>query len=265
MTNLPITEKFRITATFGQQGKYWKNGHKGVDIVADNKTIYGTCNGKVDYIGFDADGWGKYVKVIDVEGYTHIFCHLSYDSVKVIVGDKVTRETTIGTMGTTGNSTGVHLHYQINNPNGIAVNPCNFMGIPNEKGTYNSADYQIAEPPHWVEDNKGWKFIKADESISTNEWIKDSKGWCYVGADGYCVKDSWQKDNVGWCYLESDFHAVRSMWKQIDSRWYYFDAECHAVKGMKVIDGKHFYFAEEKTAKLDECQLVITNNNGEIL
>ena len=48
-------------------------------------------------------------------------------------------------MGSTGNSTGVHLHYQLNNANNVPINPCEYLGIPNEKGTYNSNDYAIKE------------------------------------------------------------------------------------------------------------------------
>ena len=143
MTRLPITGKFRITATFGQSGKYWSSGHKGIDFYADNRDVYCTCEGKVRYIGFDADGWGRYVDVLDGEGNRHIFCHLVKDSVKVGVGQSVNPLTVLGTMGSTGNSTGVHLHYQINDSSNTPIDPSAYMGIPNEKGTYNSKEFQI--------------------------------------------------------------------------------------------------------------------------
>ena len=262
MTNLPVTNTFRITATFGQQGKYWKNGHKGVDIVCDNKNVYATCDGTVRYIGFDADGWGRYVDVLDDEGNRHIFCHLSYDSVKVVVGEKVNRATVLGIMGTTGNSTGVHLHYQINNPNNIPVNPCNYMGIPNEKGTYNSKDYQIKIG--WIEDDLGWKFYSDNGTLAVNSWVKDSVGWCFVGADGYCIKNTWKTDSCGWCYLDENGRVLKSTWKQLDGKWYYFDNDGHAVKGMQSINNKLFYFSEYKFNGIEECQLIVTNSNGEI-
>lgn len=143
MTNLPISGQFTITATYGQKGKYWANGHKGLDIVSPNKAIYATCDGTVRVAAFDPNGWGNYVSVGDAEGRIHLFCHLAPNSIKVEKGQKVSRSTIIGTMGTTGNSTGVHLHYQINDTNGKDMNPCPYLGIPNKKGTYNSADYQI--------------------------------------------------------------------------------------------------------------------------
>lgn len=143
MTKLPITGDFRITATFGQSGKYWKSGHKGIDFYADNRNVYCTCEGKVRYIGFDGDGWGRYVDVLDNEGNRHIFCHLVKDSVKVSVGQSVNPLTVLGTMGSTGNSTGVHLHYQINDSSNTPIDPSVYMGIPNEKGNYNSKEFQI--------------------------------------------------------------------------------------------------------------------------
>ena len=143
MTNLPISGIFNITATYGQKGKYWINGHKGLDIVCSNKTIYATCDGTVRVVGFDSDGWGNYVSIGDAEEYRHIFCHLAPNSIKVKEGQTVNRSTVIGTMGTTGNSSGIHLHYQINDSNGNDINPCPYLGIPNKKGTYNSEDYHI--------------------------------------------------------------------------------------------------------------------------
>lgn len=163
MTNLPVIGQFNITATFGQQGKYWVSGHKGLDIVSANKAIYATCDGTVRVIGYDKNGWGRYVSIGDKDGNKHLFCHLENNSVKVEVGQKVNCSTVIGIMGTTGNSTGVHLHYQINDPNGVPINPCNHLGIPNQKGTYNSENYQIGD--------NDMKF-KDDAKIS--KWAKDA-------------------------------------------------------------------------------------------
>ena len=143
MTNLPISGQFTITAIYGQKGKYWANGHKGLDIVSPNKTVYATCDGTVRVVAFDPNGWGHYVSVGDANGQRHIFCHLAPNSIKVKEGQIVNRSTIIGIMGTTGNSSGVHLHYQINDNNGKAINPCPYLGIPNKKGTYNSEDYHI--------------------------------------------------------------------------------------------------------------------------
>ena len=145
MTNLPISGTFQVTATYGQKGKYWANGHQGIDFICSNKNIYATCDGTVRVIDYDANGWGQYVSIGDAEGRRHVFCHLVKGSVKVKVGQKVNRNTLIGTMGSTGNSSGIHLHYQINSANGTSINPCSYLGIPNTIGTYQSINYQIEE------------------------------------------------------------------------------------------------------------------------
>ena len=145
MTNLPISGIFRITAAFGQTGRYWRDGHKGIDIVCQNRDIYATCDGTVRVVSYDPAGWGCYISVGDSAGNKHIFCHLEKGSICVSPGQKVTRLTRLARMGSTGNSTGTHLHYQINDKNNAPINPCPHLGIPNEKGTYNSDDYKIQE------------------------------------------------------------------------------------------------------------------------
>lgn len=167
MTNLPITGAFSVTAIYGQKGSLWANGHKGVDIVSGDKTIYSPCDGTVRVVAYDAGGWGQYVSIGDSEGRRHILCHMVKGSVKVQVGQKVDRLTVIGTMGATGNVTGLHLHYQINDSGNTPVNPCPYMGIPNKQGNYRSEDFEIKE---------GKEMYKDDAQISG--WAKDAVEKC---------------------------------------------------------------------------------------
>ena len=147
MTNLPITGDFTVTAVYGQSGKYWKDGHKGIDIVSSDKTVYGTCDGTVRVVAFDKNGWGNYVSVGDMRGRRHIFCHL--DKVYVKPGDKITRTTVIGIMGSTGNVSGLHLHYQINDSEGNPVNPADYLGVPNLKGNYRTEEFGMSAYNDW--------------------------------------------------------------------------------------------------------------------
>lgn len=153
ITNLPVNGKFDVPAIFGQKGNMWKNGHKGIDIARSDLDLYSICDGKVTVVGWDPDGWGRYVS-IQPEGFPRIrciLCHFVKDSVNVKKGQKVTRTTVLGTMGTTGNSSGVHVHVEIrvtdkNGKNAKSVNPAEYMGIKNAfADNLNAEDYKTTE------------------------------------------------------------------------------------------------------------------------
>lgn len=137
ITNLPVNGLFNITAYFKQSGSLWKDGyHKGIDITSGNKNIYSVCDGEVAVVGWDADGWGRYVS-IKPKGFDRIrfiFAHLVKDSVKVKAGQAVSRTSIIGTMGTTGHSTGTHLHIEMRIDN-TPVAVYEYLGIENKKQT----------------------------------------------------------------------------------------------------------------------------------
>ena len=141
MTNLPVTGKFSITATYGQKGPYWKTYHKGMDFVCLNHNIYSTVNGTVRVVAWDESGWGQYISIGDDKGNRHLFCHLVRGSQRVKVGQRVDPLTIIGTMGDSGNATGVHLHYELHNADDKDIDPSTFLGIPNKIGTYNSSEF----------------------------------------------------------------------------------------------------------------------------
>ena len=122
-TNIPLTGEFRVTCEYGKKGN-WKAGyHTGIDLVGDEK-IYATCDGKVTRTGFD-NSYGNFIVIKNNEdGRFHWYCHLS--KILVNVGDTVSRITRIGIMGSTGNSTGKHLHFEIR-VNGKTLNPQKYL------------------------------------------------------------------------------------------------------------------------------------------
>lgn len=142
-TNIPLTGDFRVTCEFKRKGNWAAGWHTGIDLVGDEK-IYSSCNGEVTRTGFDKS-YGNFVVVKNSQdGKYHWFCHLS--KINVLKGDKVTRTSVIGIMGSTGNSTGKHLHFEIRNASNKYAdnsNPADYMGIPNKVGSYNSANYKI--------------------------------------------------------------------------------------------------------------------------
>lgn len=125
----------RVSAGYGY---YTVNGetsfHKGMDFTSSSingKPIPSPISGIVRIVAtYDPNkhhgGWGNYVKVTDGDGYTHLFAHLIRLPSKIKTGDHISRGDIIGNVGSTGWSTGPHLHYQIDDPSGNAIDPDKF-------------------------------------------------------------------------------------------------------------------------------------------
>lgn len=132
--NLPLDTKFTITSFFNEQRIIYgeSNVHSGWDLAVPEKTkVYSVCDGIVDKVTFTQnenipyDQSGNNVgNLITIkcnsdydEIYYVVFAHLYPNSAKVSVGDRVSHWTEIAGVGTTGHSTGNHLHYQVENAN----------------------------------------------------------------------------------------------------------------------------------------------------
>lgn len=143
MTKLPVSGNFKITCEFNKKGSTWKAGrHTGVDIVSNDKIVYGTGRGVVTQTGYDKS-YGKFV-VVKINDFFHWFCHLS--RVYVQKGEQISYATKIGFMGRTGNASGIHLHWEIRkacNCYNEVINPCDYAEIPNKIGNYDSYEYEI--------------------------------------------------------------------------------------------------------------------------
>jgi len=110
-----------ITSGYGQR---WGRLHQGIDISGvKDKTILAADNGTVTTAGWHSD-YGNYVIIDHDNGYETLYAHLS--SISVSKGDVVQKGEAIGVMGTTGRSTGVHLHFEIIK-NGSVVNPAGYF------------------------------------------------------------------------------------------------------------------------------------------
>ena len=108
---------------YKRQGKY--SWHNGVDFgAAAGTAILATKSGTVTTAAYSA-AWGYYVVINHGDGYSSLYAH--QPSCSVSVGDYVTQGQTIGYVGSTGWSTGPHLHFTIYY-NGADVNPFNYIG-----------------------------------------------------------------------------------------------------------------------------------------
>ena len=107
--------------------------HAGIDLAGPVGTpIYATADGVVQDAGYNSGGYGKLVKLNHGRGIETRYGHLS--AILVAPGQRIVRGQQIGRMGSTGRSTGSHLHYEVR-IDGRAVNPIPFM---------KSTDYLLA-------------------------------------------------------------------------------------------------------------------------
>lgn len=104
----------------------WKM-HNGVDLAGSEGTpIMATRSGYVTVAAYQHGGAGNYVALSHGDGYGSIYMHMTHYIVSV--GQYVEAGQVIGYMGTTGGSTGVHLHFGISY-NGVYVNPADYINI----------------------------------------------------------------------------------------------------------------------------------------
>ncbi|QHE53882.1 M23 family metallopeptidase [Pontibacillus sp. HMF3514] len=121
------TSAREITSKFGGRSDPFTKSishHKGLDIAGPYRTeIYATADGLVKEAGRNG-GYGNFISIKHSSEYTTQYAHL--DEIFVEPGEKVKKGDKIGAMGTTGRSTGVHLHYEIL-INGKHVNPLPYV------------------------------------------------------------------------------------------------------------------------------------------
>ena len=132
----PVKTNVEFTSGFGVRSDPFEHGaamHPGIDLAGSYGTpIYATADGTVLRAGWNNGGYGNMVELDHGRGIVTRYGHMS--AVLVHAGDHVTRGEQIGRMGSTGRSTGNHLHYEVR-IDGRPVNPIPFM---------KSTDYVLA-------------------------------------------------------------------------------------------------------------------------
>ncbi|MBN2781026.1 MAG: peptidoglycan DD-metalloendopeptidase family protein, partial [Candidatus Marinimicrobia bacterium] len=122
------TDSYYISSNYGyridpftEETKY----HSGIDLAANRGTpVHASGNGKVIYASYSYGGYGNVVKVDHGYGFVTVYAHLN--RIKVEKGDTVERGALLGEVGSTGRSTGPHLHYEVQK-DGKPVNPSKYM------------------------------------------------------------------------------------------------------------------------------------------
>ena len=124
----PCPDSKRITSNFGNRKSPTKGGstyHQGIDIGAPTGTnVIAAASGEVVISKYSYSG-GNYIMIDHGSGIFTVYMHLSKRSVEV--GKEVSQGQKIGEVGSTGYSTGPHLHFGIRK-NGNYVNPLTFVG-----------------------------------------------------------------------------------------------------------------------------------------
>ena len=132
----PVKANVEFTSGFGVRSDPFERGaamHPGIDLAGQRGTpIYATAEGTVVRAGWNSGGYGNLVELDHGRGITTRYGHMS--AILVRAGEHVTRGEQIGRMGSTGRSTGNHLHYEVR-IDGRPVNPIPFM---------KSTDYVLA-------------------------------------------------------------------------------------------------------------------------
>ncbi|WP_172369548.1 M23 family metallopeptidase [Sporosarcina jiandibaonis] len=130
---------YRITSEFGAMEPVREGQHTGIDLAMDVGTkLRSITNGVVIEIYDGSGSIGKGVRIVDGDGRSYIYGHMS----KVTVKEEqyLQQGTLIGESGNTGNSTGPHLHFEVWE-NGVAIDPKEYKPLLDElSGNINPAD-----------------------------------------------------------------------------------------------------------------------------
>jgi murein DD-endopeptidase MepM/ murein hydrolase activator NlpD len=136
ITHMPLPRgSFRVSSGFGKRsaprtkaGRASHN-HKGLDLAAPQGTPVGAAGaGVVVRAGWNG-GYGMFVEIQHPDGMITRYGHMKRGSILVKKGEKVFAGQMIGQVGSTGKSTGPHLHFEIRKPNRVAMNPAPVLGI----------------------------------------------------------------------------------------------------------------------------------------
>jgi len=162
----------------------YTNEHQALDIVSSDHTnsdIISLESGIVeetvknipstDHTSSGLATYGNYVKIRQNDGKTALYAHMKYGSVNVNKGDYVEKGTIIGTMGSTGNAYGDHLHLEIKDKNGVNENPIIELNKVSEVKTIENIEETKPEEKETKKENINEQTSKVVEQ-KTKEKIK---------------------------------------------------------------------------------------------
>lgn len=135
--------------------EYKPGVHNGIDVVNQNYTL-GNIVAHSDGVvvgcrnncnGFENGSYGNYVKIKHDNGYYTLYGHMAYNTVKVSVGQRVSKGQVLGYMGNTGMSYGGHLHFEVRNTNDVRIDPTEYLNsdLPNSQSVPTKSVEELAQ------------------------------------------------------------------------------------------------------------------------
>ena len=169
---IPSDWKTKVTSLYGYRADPFtseKKFHTGIDIADSEGTpLLALFDGTITNVSYDEDGYGHYVELTDKEGNTALYAHAS--RISSSVGQAVKKGDEIAKMGTTGRSTGSHLHLELYLSGGIRVNPYFYL--------YSESDFNSYTRPSLSSFNSfNWQGSDAAETV-----------WGYLVTNGYTAQ-----------------------------------------------------------------------------
>lgn len=142
----PSSVNYRYPVNYINITQYYSNNHKALDLGwssnygGKNQIIYACYDGVVITNSYASDA-GNYIAIRHDNGDVSRYLHLNSRS-NLSVGTKVKKGEQVGIMGTTGNSTGNHLHFDLTK-NGSRVNPINYLYVYNDQIVSNACKNSV--------------------------------------------------------------------------------------------------------------------------
>lgn len=195
----PFTEDYPITQRFGEKITDPK-GHTGIDYACPTGTpVLASAAGSVFYTGWRNGGYGYCVFIKHPDGMVSIYEHLLQD-IPVQVGQQVAQGQVIGWSGSTGNSTGPHLHFEIRDQNGKAVDPMRYL---------HSVDDSLTHEPDTAEPEKQTVREGKCRIVCDSAWVRDWNNversyLVYRDTEVYVFADVKYRDGLPFRYIGAE-------------------------------------------------------------
>ncbi len=193
----PFEGSYGISQGFGKTE--WSANHTGIDFLCPAGTpILASEAGNVFFAGWKPGGYGYCVFLQHPDGMVTIYEHL-LNNIPVTVGQAVQRGQVIGYSGSTGNSTGPHLHFEMRDASGQAVNPMRYL---------HSVDDSITHEPDSKPEKPSVREGKC-RIVCDAAWVRDWENversyLIYQGTEVYCFADVKYRDGLPFRYIGAE-------------------------------------------------------------